>query len=143
MSSVEERIIELITKPQVASFATLTEDGKPWARNVVAMGDKSMTFRLTTSKNMRKVKHVLENPKVHLNCGANTLTEIGPYVQVEGIASVDETPETKEACWNPGLLNYFSGPSDPNYVVIVIKATRIEYKTPENIMDTQIWVRAE
>lgn len=141
MKTVEEKIGAILRVPHVVSLATVTEQGDPWTRNVVALGDDSMTIRIATHKEARKVQHILAQPRVHLCCGTNTLTEIAPYMQVCGEAFIDESVEAKAAFWNPGLTNYFSGPEDPNYVLITVDVERVEYYAPENPMVPEVWER--
>lgn len=143
MENLKEQLVELLSKPQVAGFATLASEGKPWVRNVVICGDDTLTLGMATNKSSRKVAHVQHNAAVHLSCGENSLTEMGHYMQIEGVAEVDERQETKTAFWNPGLTAYFSGPTDPEYVVVKVKATRIELNRPEAMGQPLIWERGE
>lgn len=142
MKTIKEKIIEIISKPQVSGLATITEDGKPWVRNVVTVGSDDMILKVATFRQHRKVKHIMNNPSVHLSCGVNSITEEGPYMQIAGIGSIDDSNETKNAFWNPGLARYFSGPEDPNYVVLKIEIDRVEYIDPEDITKPEIWNRA-
>lgn len=50
MDDLEKRILEILRKPQLAGFATITEDGKPWVRYVVAEGGEDFTIRLLNSR---------------------------------------------------------------------------------------------
>lgn len=142
MNTLEKQILEIISIPQVSGLATISEDGKPWVRNVVTRGNEDMILQIATSKHMRKVKHITDSPEVHLSCGSNSLTEMAPYLQITGIASIDESEEVKGAFWNPGLEQYFNGPTDPDYVVIKVKMTQVEYYDPKDLAHPKIWNRA-
>lgn len=143
MHCLEKKIFDVIQAPHVASLATITEEGHPWARSVVARGDEGMVLRIATAKAARKVQHILHNPNVHMSCGSNSLTDLSPYMQVVGTASIDDSAEMKQAFWNPGLYSYFSGPEDPNYVVLTVRAEHIEYCAPENPMEPEVWSRCD
>ena len=54
------------------------------------------------------------------------------FCRIAGIAQVSGDLEKKEIVWNniPMLRNYFSGPADPNYVLLEIDSTTIETMTP-------------
>ena len=39
MSDIKKKIHDIISSPQLMSFATITEDGKPWVRYVTGMAD--------------------------------------------------------------------------------------------------------
>ena len=140
MKSLEERIFEVICKPHLAGLATITEDGKPWVRYVMAVGGRDLTIRFSTILNLRKVSQIENNPEVHLNCGVASLTDLHPYLQIQGRASVMTTQEEKDNFWNEELLNIFDSPSDPNYVVIVVKPYQIEYALPKNPAPPEIWI---
>lgn len=139
MDRVESIIADVIMKPHVAGLATMTEKGTPWVRNILATGDQNFTLRFATGKKSRKVSHILNNNEVHLSCGANSMVEFGPYLQVQGIARVREDQETKQAFWYDELLAYFSGADDPNYVVVEIEPQCIECNLLENPGQPMIW----
>lgn len=141
MDNLKERILEIIGKPHLAGFATITADGKPWVRYVVAVGAEDLTIRFSTFVGSRKVQQIQKNPEVHLTCGATSLTEMTPYLQIQGTASLVTTQEEKDGFWNPELENYFTGPSDPNYGVVVVKPYHIEYAEPGTMEAPAIWTR--
>ncbi|MCP4132507.1 MAG: pyridoxamine 5'-phosphate oxidase family protein [bacterium] len=139
MKNLEERIFEVIGKPHLAGIATITEDGKPWVRYVVAVGAPDLTIRFSTMMPLRKVSQIKNNPEVHLNCGVMNLTDLNPYLQIQGKAEVVTTQEEKDAFWNEELAALFSGPEDPNYAVVIVKPYYIEYALPKNPAPPEIW----
>ena len=54
------------------------------------------------------------------------------FCRISGIGKVSESMENKELVWNniPMLRNYFSAPTDPNYVLVEIDSNLIETMTP-------------
>ena len=142
MSDLKQKILGVIGRPFLASFATVTADNKPWVRYVVAMADpETMMIRFATFVTARKVEQIKANPAVHITGGASNLTEMSPYVQIEGTATFTQDKEKLHAAWNPMLGNYFEGPDDPNYALIEVTPSRIEINgaNPENPMVPEVW----
>ena len=48
MSDLKERILKILQQPQLAGLATITQDGKPWVRYVMAVASQDMTIRCAT-----------------------------------------------------------------------------------------------
>ena len=55
MSDLRQRIFNTIKESHLASFATITEDGKPWARYVTPHASEDLTLRFSTGTTSRKV----------------------------------------------------------------------------------------
>ena len=138
MADLKDQIFEILCKPQMASLATVTEDGKPWVRYVMALTFEDLTMRFATMVQARKVKQIKANPEVHLTCGVTNPTEMHPYVQVQGKAVLKTDKETRHAFWNDMLKPIFEGPDDPKYGVIEVTPYRIEYCTPGSY-EPQVW----
>ncbi len=139
IKNLKDRIFEIIQNPFLAEFATITENGKPWVRYIMAVGDKDFTIRFSTFSNSRKIKQINHNPEVHLTCGINDLTGMLPYIQVQGIAKIITSQEEKNNFWNDSLSKIFTGPTDPNYFVIVVNPYNIEYNQPNSFNPPEIW----
>lgn len=139
MSDLQTRILDLVQKHRLAALATITEDGKPWARYVAINVAPDLTIRTATFRNSRKVAQVKNNPEVHLTCGyaGNATTS---YVQIQGRAEVTDDRQERYALWNDHFKAYFQGPDDPNYVVMVIRPYRIELMTDAS-HQPQVWTR--
>lgn len=138
MSDLKERILDVIGKPHMAGLATVTEDGRPWVRYVMPVATPDMTIRFSTFLKARKVKHIEKNPTVHLVCGVTDPENYENYVQIEGRAEVTTEKDEKEAFWNDELAAYFKGPDDPNYAVVRVTPTRIEFYSKEK-MEMEVW----
>jgi general stress protein 26 len=128
MSQLKQRILEVFKGPCLSGLATITKDGTPWVRYVMAEASDDMTFRCSTLMNFRKVDQIAANPEVHLTCGITDPMKMTPYLQIQGRAEVVNDAESKEAFWSDRLKMVFSGPDDPNYGVVVIRPYRIEYQ---------------
>ena len=140
MTELTARIVELLRPPQLAVLATISDDGKPWARYVFVAGSEDMTIRFATYAGSRKVGQIRVNPDVHLTCGARDPAEMRPYLQIQGRAECSTHHEERHGFWKDSLKNYFKGPDDPNYAVVSIRPYRIELCTPGSI-EPEIWQR--
>ena len=76
----------------------------------------------------RTIPQVKKNPLVEI-CYVDRKMA---YCRIAGKASVSEDKVKKELVWNnvPMLRQYFSGPQDPNFVLVEIETNTIETMTP-------------
>ena len=140
MPELKEHILSILHKPQLAALATVTEMGNPWVRYVVTVGDGDLVLRCATFDKSRKVQHIEHRPDVHLTCGATSMTEMHPYLQIQGRATVSNDADERRNFWNDMLEPIFSGPDDPEYRVVIITPYRIELVTPGSF-EPQVWTR--
>ncbi len=138
MADTKEKIMEIMALPQLSGLATISDEGKPWVRYVMAVADPELTIRCATFVQARKVKQIEANPEVHLTCGVSSPMEMKPYVQVQGTASCTNDKEERHAFWNDGLQQIFDGPDDPRYGIIKIQPYRIELCTPGS-HEPEVW----
>jgi general stress protein 26 len=138
MSDLRKKILQKMNEHVLASFATITEDGKPWTRYVVVKADDQMNIWFATFKNSRKIQQIDKNPKVHLVLGVSDPQTAVSWLQVEGHAEILEDAETKKIIWYDLLSSIFSGPDDPNYVACKVTPDRIEHYTM-NLPKPEIW----
>ena len=75
MSDLKAKIIEKMKTHTLASFATVTEERKPWTRYVVISADEEMNIWFATFKGSRKVSQIATNPEVHLTLGVGDMQE--------------------------------------------------------------------
>jgi general stress protein 26 len=129
MTELKQKIFEASKDFQLINFASITEDGKPWVRYVVGKADDKLVFRFCTHIGSRKIGQIKKNPNVHISLGAKDLETAKHYIQVEGRAEVTTSKAERESFWFPQLKNYFSGPDDPNYCIIIVRPLSIEFGT--------------
>lgn len=142
MSDVKEEIRAILTPLQLASVATITENGRPWVRYVMTTGAEDLTVRFATFAQSRKVGQISANLEVHLTCGITDPTVMRPYLQIQGRARFSTEKDERHRFWNATLAPYFSGPDDPNYGVVVVTPYRIELCTPGS-MTPEVWSAPE
>lgn len=138
MPDLKDRILEIIQKPQLAVLATVTGEGKPWARYVMTVADEDLTIRFASFVSARKVQQIRENPEVHLTCGATGLETIAPYLQIQGRAELSVEKAERDGFWTEELGEIFAGPDDPNYGVVLVTPYRIEYCTHATF-EPEVW----
>jgi len=124
---LRERIFNVMKEYPLAVLATVTPDGKPWARYVMIDADPDLSIRFATTLHSRKVVHIQQNPEVHITCGAALVDSLAPYLQIEGKATVLREEGLRRRMWTETLKKYFTGPDDPDYCVGLVEPYRIEY----------------
>jgi general stress protein 26 len=138
MSNLREQIKALLALPALSGFATVTAEGKPWVRYVMAVMDDTMTVRFATFINARKVAHIKHNPEVHITAGVCDPSKDTNYVQIQGTAQFTADETARHAFWHPMLKGVFSGPDDPNYGIVAVTPYRIEYWSAGS-MEPKVW----
>ena len=142
MLDLKQKILGVIGKPFLASFATVTGEGKPWVRYVVAAANEDLTITFATFTEARKVQQIKANSAVHITGGVDGLSaEPAPYVQVEGTAEFTRDEQKRHAFWNNMFSKYFEGPDDPNYALIEVTPNRIELwgANPDMPHEAEVW----
>ena len=138
MNDLKSKILEKMKAPTLASFASITTDGKPWARYVVVKADDDMNIWFATFKGSRKVQHIDQNREIHLLLGVEDMLSAVSWLQIQGRAEILEDAATKNAVWYDMLETIFTGPDDPNYVVCKVIPYRVEYFTM-NQREPEVW----
>ena len=129
MNDLKMRIFDIAKELQLINFATITVDGKPWVRYVMAKADSNLVFRFCTSLRSRKVAHIKKTPDVHISMGVTNFENAKNWLQVQGTAEVSIDRNERHSFWFGELKNYFSGPDDPDYCVVIVQPSRIELGT--------------
>lgn len=135
---LRKKILEILEKVQLAGFATINEEGKPWVRYVMTKGSDDMTVRFSTFVSARKVKQIEANPEVHLTMGVTDPEKMASYLQIQGKAHLTTDEAERHAFWIPMLEQIFKGPDDPEYGVIVVEPYRIELMNA-GTFEPEIW----
>lgn len=140
MTTLKERILDIVKGPTLAELATITEDGKPWVRPVIIEAKDDMIFRCAAVEWGRKNAQVQKNPEVHLTCGIYAKTDEGPWLQIQGLAEYSTDPDVRHDYWSDRLSIIFDGPDDPKFGVLTVTAYRIEVWMIGN-PDYELWKR--
>jgi general stress protein 26 len=129
MPTLKERILDVVKgRPSLSGFATITQDGRPWVRYVMAEVSDDLIFRFASYTDARKVGQIERNPEGHLTCGITDPINIhSPYLQVQGRAEFTTDHAARHAYWTDRLRVLWDGPDDPTFGVVILRAYRIEY----------------
>ena len=138
MSELKEKILSKMKTPTLAVLATITDEGKPWARYVMPFADKNLTLWMATRLNTRKVGQIRKNPEVHVTAGCVNPEAREPFLQIQGKAQILNDEASRKLVWNDGLKAIFSGPDDPNFGVVKVTPYRIEYQ-PMGPVPAEVW----
>lgn len=138
MSDLKQRIFKTSRELQLINVATITEDNKPWVRYVMGKADESLIFRFCTHLESRKVSQININPNVHITLGVSSLETANNWLQVQGTAEVSTDQAERDAFWFDELNNFFSGPRDPSYCIVIIRPSRVEMATMGSV-DPEVW----
>ena len=130
MSTLKEKISTILSPLQLSSVATITEEGKPWVRYMMTIGADDLSIRFATFAQSRKVAQIAANPEVHITLGVTDPGVMITYLQIQGRARFSTETADRNGFWSEMLAEYFSGPDDPNYGVIIVTPYRIELATP-------------
>jgi general stress protein 26 len=134
MSELEAKIWKIIGREQTAALATVGADGAPWVRYVTVRAERDFTLHFCTSLASRKARQIAADPRVHLTCGNLQPPDDSAFLQVAGRAEVRSDAATKSLHWQEGWSRYFSGPLDPDYVMVFVRPSLIEYNAPGSLL---------
>ena len=123
----KQEVIDLIKD---AGYGVLTtcESDQPRARPMMPFLDENGNLLLAALSHSRSINQIKANPKVEF-CFIDRKMS---FARVTGLAKISTDPEKREQVWNyiPMLRQYFSGPQDPNFVLIEITTVQVEAMTP-------------
>lgn len=128
-TELKQKILTVLKGPHLASLASI-KDGQPWVRYVMTHGTDDLRLFVNTFAQSRKVAQIKANPNVHVILGADPKDMEHAYLNIVATAEVLDDDETKKTFWSDELKAYFSGPGDPNLVVLRIIPSVIELMSP-------------
>ena len=138
MSDLKQRIFDLAKELQLINFATITEGGKPWVRYVMGKADDELVFRFSTNTATRKTAQIRKDPNVHISLGTSDLETAKNWMQVEGTAEISTEKAERDSFWFDEMINYYTGPDDPNYCIVIVRPSRVEFATMGS-MAPEVW----
>lgn len=135
---LKDKIMTVIGGLHVGAVATVA-DNKPAVRFMALRGLDTMVLVAGTMKSTRKVGELKEQPEAAISIWSGVEFS-DPYVGIFARAEIHEDRETKERYWNPMFEEYFGSIDNPDFVLLVFTAEKIEYYTPP-LMEPEIWNR--
>ncbi|MCM3272419.1 pyridoxamine 5'-phosphate oxidase family protein [Paenibacillus elgii] len=131
---LEEQIMKVLDANDVCAFGTI-DGNRPKIRYMVLFHE-GLTVYLATNSRTDKVDELRENANVFVLTGYDG-TLSSEIVQMEATAKLCTDNHLKEKLWNDELSRWFEGPHDPDYIVLELNPTRIEYVKGES--EPQVW----
>ena len=126
---LKDKIIKVMNEYPIGSVATI-KDGKPWVRYMAMKVESDLTLYTSAFASSRKISQIKTNNNVHVSFGAYNEDWNLPYIGVVATAKILTDLESKKKLWCDKLNQFFKGPEDPNYVVVKITPSLIEYMSP-------------
>jgi uncharacterized pyridoxamine 5'-phosphate oxidase family protein len=123
----KEEVIDLIRDAGFCLLAT-TEGPQPRVRPMMPYFTDDNQLLVALLGRSRTIRQAKENPLVEL-CFVDRKMW---YCRIAGKATISNDMEKKKVLWNniPMLKQYFGGPQDDNFVLMVIDITEVEAMTP-------------
>ncbi|MCL6603423.1 MAG: pyridoxamine 5'-phosphate oxidase family protein [Paenibacillus sp.] len=122
---LEKKIIKALDDNKYGSFGTIEAGNKPKVRYMAVFHD-GLKIYLATDRKTHKVVELKENPNACLLLGF----EAGgskDLVEIEATVDVTKDEGLRSKVWSKELEKWFEGPEDPDYVILELSPTRIEY----------------
>jgi general stress protein 26 len=140
MTELEEKIWKILDRPQTAALATISESGAPWVRYVTIRAAGDFTLNFCTARSTRKAREIAANPAVHLTCGSLQPPDGSAFLQIAGRAEIHSDAAIRLKYWQEGWRRYFKGADDPDYIMVFVHPSRIEYNAPGSAAP-EIWTK--
>ncbi|AEI39250.1 pyridoxamine 5'-phosphate oxidase family protein [Paenibacillus mucilaginosus] len=131
---LEERIVKVLEDNDVCSFGTVSGN-QPRVR-YMALLHEGMTVYLATNSKTDKVDELKENNNVFVLVGYDG-RKSDEILQIAAKAEVCEDRSLREKLWNAKFEAWFKGPHDPEYVILKVTPTRVEFY--EGSTEPQVW----
>ncbi len=123
----KEEVIDLIKDTGYGCFGT-TEGPEPRVRPMMPYLNDEGNLLVAVLSKSRTIDQINKNPMVEM-CYIDRKMW---YARVTGKAKVIAEMDKKQLAWDniPMLRQYFSGPEDPNFVLIEVVTMKVEAMTP-------------
>ncbi|HSJ37670.1 MAG TPA: pyridoxamine 5'-phosphate oxidase family protein [Planococcus sp. (in: firmicutes)] len=115
--------LEILDNSKVGVLATIKES-KPHTRYMTFFHD-DFTLYTATSIKSQKVEELEANPHAHILLGYEGEGVGDAYLEIEGRMSTHDDSEIINKVWNDHLKGWFTGPDDPNLMILRIHPERV------------------
>ena len=115
--------LKILKESFVGTMATVQQN-KPHTRYMTFFSDE-FTLYTATSKQTQKVDELEANPHTHILIGYEGKGMGDEYLEIEGTVSISDDESIKEKVWNKHMKPWFSGPEDPDLVILKISPDSI------------------
>lgn len=122
-SELKQSALKILEESRIGVLATV-QDNKPHSRYMTFFNDE-FTLYTPTSKKTQKVDELEDNPHVHILLGYEGEGVGDAFLEIEGKMGVHDEQGMIDKVWNDRLKGWFTGPDDPNLVILAIKPDRV------------------
>lgn len=122
-SDLKQSALKILEESRIGVLATV-QDNKPHSRYMTFFNDE-FTLYTPTSKKTQKVDELEDNPHVHILLGYEGEGVGDAFLEIEGKMGVHDEQGMIDKVWNDRLKGWFTGPDDPNLVILAIKPDRV------------------
>ncbi|EEL57860.1 General stress protein 26 [Bacillus cereus Rock4-2] len=122
---LKEKIATIIQGQRTGVLSTVRNE-KPHSAFMMFFHEDFVLY-VATDRKSKKITDIEKNPNVHVLLGREGKKLDEDYIEVEGLASIEEDSTLKNKFWNNSLKRWLLGPEDPNYVLIKINPDTIYY----------------
>ncbi|ARJ37540.1 general stress protein [Sporosarcina ureae] len=134
--TAKDTVQKILNESMVGTMATV-DNNKPYSRYMTFMSD-GLTLYTPTNRKTEKVDELDDNPYTHILLGYEGEGFGDAYVEYSGRVTISDDESLKEKVWNDHMKAWFTGPEDPNLVILKIEpeAIRLMNKSgqpPEDI----------
>lgn len=114
----KETARKILDESHIGTMATV-QQGKPFSRYMTFFNE-DFTLYTATSKMTDKVEELEKNPNTHILIGYDGDGFGDAYLEIMGTAMISDEESLKEKVWNEHMKPYFTGPDDPNLVILKV-----------------------
>lgn len=122
-SELKQQALSILDASRVGVLSTV-KDSKPYSRYMTFFNDE-FTLYTPTSKKTQKVDDLENNPNAHIMLGYEGEGVGDAFLEIEGQMGIHDDASMIDKVWNDHLKGWFTGPDDPNLLILAIKPTRV------------------
>ena len=128
-------VMDIIRDAGFGFFATVDQD-QPRVRAYMPHMTDEGELLISLQPDRRAIEHIKKNPKVEFCFVDRRMNSC----RVTGSASMSAEAEKKELIWNniPMLRQFFNGPEDENFKLMVVKIDSVELIAPQDKKPTLV-----
>lgn len=115
---LRQNALKILEDSHVGILSTV-KGSKPHSRYMTFFNDE-FTLYTATSKQTQKVDELEANPNAHILLGYEGQGIGDSFLEIEGTMGIHDDKSIIEKVWNEHLRGWFSGPDDPNLVILSI-----------------------
>ncbi|MGI2327876.1 pyridoxamine 5'-phosphate oxidase family protein [Planococcus sp. YIM B11945] len=133
---LKKTALKILEESYVGTLATV-KDNKPHSRYMTFFNDE-FTLYTATSKKTQKVDELEANPNAHILLGYEGQGVGDAFLEIEGEMGLHDDRSMIDKIWNDALKGWFTGPDDPDLIILAIKPKHLRLinkkgEAPQNI----------